>query len=74
MLSLIMATPKEILQLIKLDSQNYPAAILPPGKSIESLIGHTVINISDTDLEQPQIEALQKGLTFAQHLDLLRNP
>ena len=28
---------------------------------MESLIGHTVINISDIDLEQPQIEALQKG-------------
>ena len=31
---------------------------------MDSLIGHTVINISDIPLDTPQIEALQKGLTF----------
>ena len=31
---------------------------------MESLIGHTVINISNLDLTEPQVEALQKGLTF----------
>ena len=59
-----METSKAILEQIKLDSQNYPSGILPPGKSLDSLIGHTVINISDIDLTTPQIEALQKGLTF----------
>ena len=49
---------------IREDSQNNPPGILPPGKSMDSLIGHTVINISDTPLDTPQIEALQKGLTF----------
>ena len=38
--------------------------ILPPGKSMQSLIGHTVVNISDLHLTKPQIEALEKGLTF----------
>ena len=61
---LIMENSKAILDQIKLKSQNYPAGILPPGKSLDSLIGHTVINISDIDLTTPQIEALQKGLTF----------
>ena len=37
---------------------------LPPGKSLRNLIGHTVINISDSHLTQPQTETLQKGLTF----------
>ena len=54
----------DILAQIKENSQNYPPGILPPGKTMDSLIGHTVINISDTPLDKPQIEALQKGLTF----------
>ena len=61
---LIMENSKAILDQIKLQSQNYPAGILPPGKSPDSLIGHTVINISDIDLTTPQIEALQKCLTY----------
>ena len=59
-----MTNSKVILDQIKLDSQNYPPGILPPGKSMDSLISHTVINISNIDLTQPQVEALQKGLTF----------
>ena len=31
---------------------------------MDSLTGHTVINMSDIPLDTPQIEALQKGLTF----------
>ena len=59
-----MATNKDILDQIKKDSQSFPPGILPPGKTMDSLIGHTVINISDTNLDTTQIEALQKGLTF----------
>ena len=60
----IMSDSVDILAQIKEDSQNYPPGILPPGKTMDSLIDHTVINISDTPLDKPQIEALQKGLTF----------
>ena len=53
-----------IIEQIKLDAQNYKPGILPPGKNSESLIGHTVINISDTTLTEAQTSALEKGLTF----------
>ena len=56
----IMSDSVDILGQIKEDSQNYPPGILPPGNTIDSLMGHTVINISDTPLDKPQIEALQK--------------
>ena len=41
-ISVAMTNSQEILGQIKLESQSYPAGILPPGKSIDSLIGHTV--------------------------------
>ena len=63
-ISIIMETSNAILDQIKLDRQNYPIGILPHGKSMDSLIEHTVINISNIDLTGAQIEALQKGLTF----------
>ena len=59
---------KAVLDQIKLDSQNYPIGILPPG-----LIGHTVINISDIDLSGAQIEAYKKVSPFVLLQVLLRN-
>ena len=53
-----------ILDQIKSDASNFKPGILPPGKSFESLIGHTVINISDYELTNHQTSALEKGLTF----------
>ena len=38
--------------------------ILKPGQSFSSLIGHSVINISDLILSPKQVEVLEKGLTF----------
>ena len=35
---------------------------MPPDKTMDILIGHTVINIYDTNLDTPQIEALQNSL------------
>ena len=53
-----------ILEQIKSDASTFKPGILPPGKTFESLIGHTVINISDTVLTPSQTSALEKGLTF----------
>ena len=53
-----------ILDQIKHDAQNLKPGILPPGKNFESLIGNTVINISDSTLTPHQVSALEKGLTF----------
>ena len=49
---------------IKKEVTKCQPGILPPGKSMASLIGHTVINISDQHLTKPQIEAFQTDLTF----------
>jgi hypothetical protein len=38
--------------------------ILPPGKSMEDYLGLSVINLSDVDLTEFQVNALSKGLTF----------
>ena len=57
-------TVTNLLDKIKQEAINSQPGILPPGKSMRNLIGHTVINISDTHLTQPQTEALQKGLPF----------
>ena len=54
----------DLLAQIKQEALNSQPGILPPGRSMRNLIGHTVINISDTNLTKPQTEALQKGLTF----------
>ena len=57
-------TVTTLLAKLKQEAINSQPGILPPGKSMRNLIGHTVINISDTHLTQSQTEALQKGLTF----------
>ena len=38
--------------------------ILPPNTEFESHIGHNVINISNYELNEHQLRALEKGLTF----------
>ena len=38
--------------------------ILPKDTKFESYIGHTVINLSKTPLDEFQVRALEKGLTF----------
>ena len=52
------------LDLLKLIVQTAKPGILPPGSKFESYIGHTVINISNIDLTEPQVKALEKGLIF----------
>ena len=59
-----MTNSQEILDQIKLECQSHLAGILTLGKLMASLIGQTVINISDIDLNRAQIEALQKGPTL----------
>ena len=61
-----MATPDmdNILMRIKEEATIAPPGILPKGKSMDSYIGHTVINLSDTTLTEAQVSALEKGLTF----------
>ena len=49
---------------LKLQAKAAQPGILPKNTRFESYIGHTVINISDCNLEQTQIRALEKGLTF----------
>ena len=51
----------EILNQIK---EEAPPGILPKGKTMDSLVGHTVINLSDITLTENQVSALEKGLTF----------
>ena len=53
-----------ILKRIKEDAITAPPGILPKGKTMDSYIGHTVINLSDTTLTEAQVSALEKGLTF----------
>ena len=49
---------------IELNAIIAPPGILPPGTKFESYIGHNVINISKIDLNEHQLSALEKGLTF----------
>ena len=49
---------------IELASINAPPGILPPDTTFESYIGHNVINISNYELNEHQVSALEKGLTF----------
>ena len=53
-----------ILNKIKEEAQTCPPGILPKGKSMDSVVGRTVIKLSDTTLTKAQISALEKGLTF----------
>ena len=41
-----------------------PPGILPPGQTFESLIGHSVVNLSSHRLTKTEVEVLEKGLTF----------
>ena len=54
----------EILDHIKEEGKIAPPGILPKGKCMDSLVGHTVINLSDLNLSESQVSALEKGLTF----------
>ena len=56
-----------ILQKIKEEAKTSPPGILSKGKSIDSYVGHTVINLSDVELTQDQLSALEKASPFAQH-------
>ena len=38
--------------------------ILAPGSTATSLLGYSVVNLSDTPLSVAQIQALEKGITF----------
>ena len=52
------------IDLLRLEAQSAKPGILPPNTTFESYIGHTVINISNIDLTETQVRALEKGLTF----------
>ena len=52
------------LETLRKEAKNAPPGILPKNTKFESYIGHTVINISNISLDQYQIRALEKGLTF----------
>ena len=57
----------EILDQIKEEAKIAPPpppGILPKGKCMDSLVGHTVINLSDLNLSESQVTALEKRLTF----------
>ena len=54
----------EAITTLKREALNSRPGILPPGKSMQSLIGHTVVNISEVHLTKHQVEALETGLTF----------
>ena len=52
------------LETLKSEAKSAQPGILPKNTRFESYIGHTVINLSNTDLTEHQIKALEKGLTF----------
>ena len=55
---------QEILKQVKEEVKIAPPGFLQKGKTMESLSGHTVINLSDETLSKAQVSALEKGLTF----------
>ena len=55
---------KSILDALKQEAKSSQPGILPKNTRFESYIGHTVINISNTVLDEEQVKALEKGLTF----------
>ena len=55
---------KPTVELIKDQAKTFPPGILRPGQSLDSQIGHTVINLSDITLSEAQTKVLEKGLTF----------
>ena len=52
------------LDTLRNEAKNAQPDTLPQNTKFESYIGHTVINISNITLDQYQIRALEKGLTF----------
>ena len=52
------------LETLKSEAKSAQPGILPKNTRFESYIGHTVINLSNTDVTEHQIKALEKGLTF----------
>ena len=52
------------LDTLRTEAKTAQPGILPKNTKFESYIGHTVINISNVNLDQDQISALEKGLTF----------
>ena len=54
----------EFLTNLRNEAKEARPGILPKDTRFESYIGHTVINLSNTPLNQHQIKALKKGLTF----------
>ena len=54
----------EFLDTLKNEVKHSQPGILSKNTKFESYIGHTVINICNTTLEEHQIRALEKGLTF----------
>ena len=56
--------PSQTLENIKEQAKTFPPGILRPGQNFDSHIGHTVINLSNVTLTEPQVKVLEKGLTF----------
>ena len=54
----------QILNQIKEEIKIAPLGNLPKGKTMDSLVGHTVISLSDITLSKDQVPALEKALTF----------
>ena len=53
----------EFLTNLRNEAKEAQPGILPKDTMFESYIGHKVINLSNTPLNQHQIKALEKGLT-----------
>ena len=49
---------------IKLAAFNASPGTLPPETTFESYIGHDVINISNFELNENHVKALEKGVNF----------
>ena len=54
----------QILNQVKEEAKISPPRFLQKGKTMDSLIGHTVINLSDETLSKAQVSVLEKGLNF----------
>ena len=54
----------DFLDTLKNEAKHSQPGILPKYTKFESYIGHTVINLSNTTLEENQIRVLERGFTF----------
>ena len=54
----------DFLNTLRSEAKQARPGILPKDTKFESYIGHTVINLSNTELTEPHLKALEKGLTF----------